>query len=96
MRGRSRLEPTQSRASGRSYAAETLGPLIGRRVAGGCYACTSFQEVEAAESGEFLLLTFHAPGCPFGGLVEPKTEDELVAEVAAFVHRVRLEGVARA
>lgn len=93
MSARSRYRPTQSRATGRSYVVDTLGPLVGKRVAGGCYACVSFQEVEPAGAGTFRLLTFHAPGCPFGVLDGPKSEDELVAEVAAFVHRARVEGI---
>lgn len=89
---RRRCEP-----SGTAYTESMLRPLVGRRVAGGCYACVSFQEVEPADppaAGVFRLLTFHAPGCPFGVPTGEKSEDELVAEVAAFVHRARVEGVA--
>lgn len=54
-----RLSDSQQRAL------ETLGPLEGKKIPGGCDHCDAYQTVEPVTAGVWTMTVHHDDWCPF-------------------------------
>jgi hypothetical protein len=53
------LSPAQA------HVLRLLGPLDGRKIAGGCDHCDAYQTVTLIEAGVFAMTVHHDDDCPF-------------------------------